>query len=122
MAWENIGECGDASASDRDWMVLQTQLAIDYITHVCGELPAGCELDLMWHEHELADYVSVGISWEPPEASEPPWDYIVRAQATLRVFNDAVDWRSLEPALVRESVDDLMMPSETDDSDSRGWF
>jgi len=102
MPWENIGSCGTACAKwDRDWMVAQTELAVAYVRHVCGELPIGCEVDVMWHEHDIADYCTVGLCWEHEECEQPPWEYIQRAEIALRAFEDAVSWEAIHPEIVR---------------------
>lgn len=95
MGRESIGQCGCAQWPDVRWITAELELAICYIRQACGEPPAGCELDILWHEHELGQYASVGLTWDGP--AEAPWDYISRAEDALQRFDRAVKWSELHP-------------------------
>jgi hypothetical protein len=92
MTWESIGSTGSGQTpEDEAWILMNLGLARAFINHVCGRPPDGCSLDIMWHEHELGNYPSLGI-WSD---SEPPWRYINACERALEVFDDAVDWTRL---------------------------
>ncbi len=60
MPWEHVGDCGTGQLpDDRYWIDYCYQMAIDYLGHVLEDPPAGCELGIMWHEHDLGEYLSV---------------------------------------------------------------
>ncbi len=60
MPWEDVGSCGSGQLpNDRDWIVHCYEMAISYLKFILGDSPEGCELGVMWHEHELGDYPSV---------------------------------------------------------------
>jgi hypothetical protein len=84
MPWEDIGECGIAQAPDeRDRMIAEVELGCRYVRLVCGEPPEGCEVGVMWHEHDLSSYATVGLSWDEGVRNEAPWIYIVRAESAI---------------------------------------
>ena len=95
MPRESIGSCGCAQFPDKDWIVAELELAICYIRHACGAPPPGYELDIIWHEHDLGEYATVGITWDGP--CDAPWDYISRAESALQRFDQAVAWSELSP-------------------------
>ncbi len=95
MPWENIGECGRADLRDRERLVAEIELGIQYVRLICGDPPTGCEVDVMWHEHDFGEYATVGLSWDPLEISDAPWDYISRAEEVLSRFHESVDWSPL---------------------------
>lgn len=95
MSWESIGSVGDGQMpEDRDWILFCCDLALLYVKFVCGDPPSGCELGVMWHEHELGEYPSLGVS---SGEFEPPWDYINQCEAALERFGDAVSWSEIQP-------------------------
>ena len=103
MPWEDVGSAGVANAvREREWMAFQTEMAVTYIEHICGDPPPGCELGLMWHEHEMADYVTVGVWWDLPDAIDVPWAYIEKAEIALEAINEAINWGNLHPEIVRD--------------------
>ena len=103
MPWEHIGDCGASQIPHEEgWVLFQLQMGIDYLKHVCGDPPPGCELGVMWHEHELGEYPAVGLCWEFPAAHDAPWDYIARCEIALEAFNGAVNWSDIHPDVVRE--------------------
>src|SRR5437870_3183546 len=95
MPSENIGDCGSAQFPDKDWIIAELELGICYLRHACGAPPLGYELGIIWHEHDLGEYASIGIAWGGP--GDAPWDYIRRAERALARFDEAVSWSELEP-------------------------
>jgi hypothetical protein len=77
---------------DKEWILWSQRLAKKYIDLVCGDAPAGSRLDIMWHDHELGSYPSLGV-WSE---YEPPWDYINACERALEVFDEAVAWHDLK--------------------------
>lgn len=74
MPIEDIGECDIGQmAWDRDWIVFQLEMGINYLKHVCGPPPPGCELEVMWHEHDLGEYPSIGLYWDASVQYDVPW-------------------------------------------------
>ena len=100
MPWENIGDCGSGEIPDeREWVVQCLGMGLSYLTFILEDPPEGCELGIMWHEHELGDYPSIGIFWDFPQP-DAPWDYIRECEILLEKFDDAVAWSQIEPDLV----------------------
>jgi hypothetical protein len=93
-------------------------LAICYIRHACGEPPTGYELDILWHEHDLGEYATVGITWNGPY--EAPWDYISRAEDVLERFNQAVSWSDLASDLRKSEDDDIAVTAADNDAEENG--
>ncbi len=105
MPWENIGSCGTGQfPNDRDWIVQCYELALSYLNFIMGTPPKGCELGIMWHEHELGDYPSVGLNWDFPQ-SEPPWKFINRCETLLERFDEAVSWSEIDPDAIAEEYE-----------------
>lgn len=103
MSWEYIGSLTSGNLpDDRAWILTTLQMGILYLERVCGEPPAGCELGIMWQEHELGDYPSIGLTWDFNETMRmfPPEEYIARCQYALEIFDQAVDWSEIEPAAI----------------------
>ncbi|MBV5322274.1 MAG: hypothetical protein JZU60_00400 [Ilumatobacteraceae bacterium] len=116
MPWEYVGDCGSGQLpDDRAWIDFCLEAALHYLKFALGEPPLGCEIGLMMNEHELGNYPSVGVYWAFP-ASEPPYDYIRRADDLLYSFNKAVAWDQLYPL-----ADDPAEDAEND-SDDDGPF
>ncbi len=103
MPWENIGECGGGST--REWAAGTVEIVIHYIELVCGSPPPGCELGVMWHEHECGDYPTAGLCWDPCVRSDPPWEYISRCEKALEIFDESVEWSEINPDRVREKLE-----------------
>jgi hypothetical protein len=95
MPWEEIGECGGADLTERDRMIAEVKLGVQYVKLICGPPPQGCKIDAMWHEHDSGEYATVGLFWDPLQISDAPWDYISRAEHALSRFDDSVDWSPL---------------------------
>lgn len=101
MPHESIGECGCAQLPDRDWMIAELELGICYIRHACGAPPPRYELGIIWHEHDLGEYATIGVTWDGP--GDAPWGYINRAENALECLNQAVDWSALAPEREQKS-------------------
>ena len=82
----------------------------------CGEPPDGYELGIIWHEHELGDYPTIGITWEGP--FDAPWEYIRDAEKALTRFDEAVDWAAIEPQEEADIGDEDEEEPEEEDADS----
>lgn len=91
MPWESIGSVGSGDDTSEDWIQCCADLAITYLKFTCGAPPAGSSLGLMWQDHELGDYPTIGVYSE----FEPPWEYISDCEIALEKFDDAVDWSVL---------------------------
>ncbi len=103
MSWESIGSVSTGDMSDDStWILWSLRLAKKYIELVCGNAPEGSKLDVMWHDHELGSYPSLGI-WSD---YGHPWDYINRCERALEVFDNAVSWDKLKDFLDEEDDDD----------------
>jgi hypothetical protein len=115
---EDIGECGGAQYPDKDWITAELELGICYIRHACGEAPAGYELDIIWHEHDVGEYATIGITWDG--FGDAPWDYISRAESALQRFHEAVNWSQLVPEPKGDAGDeDDEDDDEPDDEDDQ---
>ena len=104
MPLESIGDVDTGQMPhDEEWILFAIQLAISYVEHVCGKPPRGCSLGVMWHDHELGSYPSMGLEWDPNlGAFEPPADYIQRCEIALEAFGEAVNWSVIEPDSIDE--------------------
>ena len=80
-----------------DRIVCCLEMGIVYLRHVCGEPPEGCDLDILWHDHELGNYPTIGLRWDHPQ-TDAPWEYISRCETALDAFNEAVSWSQINPA------------------------
>jgi len=115
MPWENIGSCGSGQLpNDRDWIVQCYELALSYLNFIMGTAPEGCELGIMWHEHELGDYPSVGLHWDFPQ-SEPPCNFINTCETLLERFGDAVSWSEIDPDAIAEVIEENSDNEDQDD-------
>lgn len=93
MSWESIGSTSSGQMPDDEgWILMSLRLARTFIIFVCGEPPANSKLDVMWHEHDLGSYPSLGV-WSE---YEHPWDYISSCERALESFDGAVSWTRLE--------------------------
>lgn len=110
MQWESIGIChGGAIPDENDWMVTQLQMAIPYLTHVCGPPPDGCKLDIRWRKHFDYNIESpeIALYWSIATRRDAPWAYIMKCRKALEILADAVDWSQIHPDLVREQIGDI---------------
>jgi hypothetical protein len=131
MPWVSIGHCG-TSASPGD--TFEFELGIEYLKLVCGEVPEGCELGVMWREFdgikvgEVIDLpAGVGLLWDDTKILDAPWDYISRCEIALSILDESVNWSAIHPDAVNEQIrenetsddaenapeDDLSADSET---------
>ena len=93
MTWENIGSVNTGEMpDDQGWIDMCLKIAKRYIEFVCGKAPEGSELGIMWHDHDLGSYPSLGV-WS--EYSHPD-EYVGNCERALEVFNDSVDWYKLK--------------------------
>lgn len=107
MPWEHVGDCGDGQLPhEREWVLTQLKLGLTYLKGVCGEAPEGCELDIEWHEHELVDYPTISLWWDPEVQTDAPWAYISRCEVALAAFDGAVNWSEISPDVVQEQFHD----------------
>lgn len=118
MPWEHVGECGSGTLpGDAEWIDFGHDMAVRYLTMALGDPPAGCELGVMWHDHDLGSYPSVGVFWDCP-ADDAPWEYVNRAEELLDRFNDAVDWGSLYPLPSYEDESEEEDPPSSDEAEA----
>src|SRR5687768_3576578 len=103
MLWESIGsvDTGDLPG-DAHWIEFCQKLAIQYIKLVCGEPPAGAELGIMSHDHDLGSYTSIGVYSD----YSPPFDYVADCENALEVFNSAVEWEDLKELYDKQFSDE----------------
>ena len=111
MPWEDIGQCGGGST--REWAA-GVEIVIHYIELVCGSPPPGCELGVMWHEHECGDYPTAGLCWDPSVRTDPPEEYIAKCGIALDAFDEAVSWSQIDPEVVREKFEALITERDED--------
>jgi len=114
ISQESVGSCGTGQMpEDRDWIVHCQKLCISYIRFILGDPPHGSKLLLIWHEHELGEYPTIGVQWDS-EQYDAPWSYINKCEALVTAFDNAVSWSEIEPdAALDEALD-----SDDDDEDS----
>jgi hypothetical protein len=86
MPIEIIGEFGTSGAS-LEWLDAQAKLAIRYMTKLCGDPPPEMRLEIVWQEHELGNYPTIGLVWDDPMRGTP-WNYISRCEAALTAYEN----------------------------------
>lgn len=101
-----------ADLTERDRMIAEVRLGVQYVKLICGEPPAGCRVGVMWHGHNSGEYATVGLFGEPLQISDAPWGYISRAEDALSRFDDSVDWSPLS-----EQDDDDEVEHDEDEED-----
>ncbi len=117
MPWEHVGSCGSGQLpGDRDWITLCYEMAILYLNFVVEEPPDGCELGIMWHEHDLGEYPSIGVHWEHPQ-SEPPWRYIRKCEIALSKFDEAIEWFDISPDEIESDLEAAGLLEPNDEYD-----
>ncbi len=105
MGWESIGECVGSDSSDPpEWVSFCHEASIAYIKAIIGDPPAGWELGIQWHDHDLGSYPTIGVYSDLPLME--PWGYINKAEVLLDKFNDAVSWTEIEPNSVLDFDED----------------
>jgi len=77
---------------DEAWILFSIDLAKQYVLFVCGDPPEGSKLGVMWHDHELGSYPSLGVWTE----LDPPWEYINACERALEVFDESTEWYQLK--------------------------
>ena len=103
MPWEYIGNCGSGNLpKDKGWIVHCNSLAISYLNFAIGSLPVGCKLGIIWQEHELDNYPSIGLHWDYPQM-DPPWNIINRCETLVERFDEAVSWSEIKPSSESET-------------------
>jgi len=89
-------------------------LAIRHVKKICGDPPPEMELEIVWQEHELGIYPTIGLVWEDPMRGTP-WNYICRCEAALLAFENGGElppgWTMPPPA---RSEDELNEPFDPD--------
>lgn len=101
MSWESIGTVDTGSLpDDKEWIDFCQKWAINYIRFVCGQPPAGVELDIMQNEHELGDYPSIGV-WSDFYDAE----YVGECERALESLNNAIDWYTLKKVYETSTAD-----------------
>jgi hypothetical protein len=93
MTWESIGSTNTGQMpNDEAWILFSIGLAKQYVLFVCGDPPEGGKLDVMWHDHELGSYPSLGV-WSE---FDPPWDYINACERALEIIDESTEWYQLK--------------------------
>jgi hypothetical protein len=108
MPTEIIGEFGTPGANS-EWLEAEAQLAIRHVKKICGDPPPEMKLEIVWREHELGNYPTIGLVWDDPMRGTP-WNYISRCEAALTAFENAP---RVDDASVR-SEDELNEPFDPD--------
>ena len=112
MPVEMIGEFGTPGA-DSEWLEAEGKLAIGHVKRICGDPPPEMELEILWQEHELGNYPTIGLVWDDPMRGTP-WNYISRCEAALTAFENG---RELPPGWTMPPVrseDELNEPFDPD--------
>jgi hypothetical protein len=63
------------------------KLAIRHVKKICGDPPPEMELEIVWQEHKLGGYPTIGLVWDDPMRGTP-WNYISRCEAALTAFEN----------------------------------
>lgn len=114
MPWESIGDVSTGSGQFEDsWNLWSLRLAKRYVELVCGEPPPECTLDIMWHEHELGEYPTLGVWFEYSR----PGNYIRHCERALAVFDNAVSWGDLKEHYFDELFREEEQEESVDDSE-----
>ena len=111
MGWESIGECVGSDSSDPpEWVSFCHEASIAYIKAIIGDPPAGWEMGIQWHDHDLGSYPTISVYSNLPLME--PWSYINKAEVLLDKFNDAVRWTDIE----HDSVEDFDEDEDEDEN------
>ena len=86
MPVEIIGEFGTPGANS-EWLEAEGELAIRHVKEICGDPPSDMGLEIVWQEHELGNYPTIGLVWDDPMRGTP-WNYISRCEAALTAFEN----------------------------------
>jgi hypothetical protein len=63
------------------------KLVIRHVKRICGDPPLEMELQILWQDHELGNYPTIGLVWDDPMRGTP-WNYISRCEAALTAFEN----------------------------------
>jgi hypothetical protein len=112
MPTEIIGEFGTPGANS-EWLEAEGQLAIRHVKKICGDPPPEMKLEIVWQEHELGNYPTIGLVWDDPMRGTP-WNYISRCEAALTAFENGGELPSGCTMPPVRSEDELNEPFEPD--------
>lgn len=98
---ESIGQLGSTP-----WAHV---FAVWYIPQILGEPPEGCELAVLWHDHEVGSYSTMGIRWDLCENPDPPSDYIQRCEKLIDLLEEQglLNFEVLDPEYMCEFLKDV---------------
>jgi len=104
MRWEPIGSLNTGQMpQDEGWILWCLDIAQQYIELVCGRAPPGCKVGVMWQEHDLGHYPSLGVCYEDSTQWE---EYARLCEEALVTFDRSVNWFDLKEYF-ENSVDEL---------------
>lgn len=93
LRWESIGSTSTGQMPDEEgWILFSLSIAKAYILEVCGSPPLGCDLEIIWHDHEMGSYPSIGVGYE----ESLPAIYFKNAEKALWYFDTSIPWGSLK--------------------------
>ena len=58
-----------------------------HVKKICGDPPPEMKLEIVWQEHELGNYPTIGLVRDDPMRGTP-WNYISRCEAALTAFEN----------------------------------
>jgi hypothetical protein len=119
MPWESIGDCGHSTTPGDTF---EFKLGIEYLKLVCGKVPKGCELGVMWRDFDGMEYgeiislpSEVGLFWDANEISDAPWEYISRCETALSIFHESVNWCAIHPDAVNAQIRENEASNDADE-------
>lgn len=103
MPWESIGSVDTGEMPhEKCWILFALELARNYVHFVCCDGPDDTvKLGIMWRDHDLGEYPSLGVWYE----DEEPSAYIRACEDALDAFNQAVSWADLKEHFMRQEED-----------------
>jgi len=105
---ETIGSVSTGNMPDDEgWILFALDLAKEYVELVCGNPPDESRLEVIWHDHEMGCYPSLGVSADCGTGQIE--DYIRRCESALTCFDSSVDWLKLQ-----ENYHSSIFPDERD--------
>jgi hypothetical protein len=113
MPVEMIGEFGTPGA-DSEWLEAEGKLAIGHVKRICGDPPPEMELEILWQEHELGNYPTIGLVWDDPMRGTP-WNYISRCEAALTAFENCGELppgRTMPPVRSEDELNEPFYPDK----------
>ena len=94
MGQESIGSVTSwEPGPDTDWAY---EAAQSFLAAALGDPPEGVAIRVVWHDHDFGSYPTLSVTWG--DFVDEPWDFVRRAEAALRVFEDAIDWSRIRPS------------------------